>query len=401
MHAITLAHKRWAAFVACIYVPICISANLFLHGTEAFGWKVALELFDSKGYHALGRQLLAWDSIDAERLSQRGPLYGALSGILLAVGPFVLAASQAFAIVIGLFFLSLCEARLTGRVLFAGIAVLLPSLWFAPARLMPEAFAFGLGVMVLWFCLRCKPDRSFSVMFCWGAALIKPAFLPVAVLFTVMLLFQWGGGLRKVPLLTAAFLVAAHIGLLASYGSGPLFSSAGSSNFQERFFPAVIGFEEKSRLVRYDTQLAESYRKKPRDLGGQVLAVVARPWATISAWSNIFVLEHLAQPSGYLLRVSQLADPDWNRTFRSFSKSLNLCLIPIWFVGLLGAFAVAWRFTSDIRLAVAMPVLVLGSAPLVYWQGDRVVFFALIMLLPYLSYALDGIFSRNASSPTR
>ncbi len=369
--------------ISVIYVLIAVVANGSVWTTSLADEQTYLSIFDAKGYFALGQQLWGDGSIDGSRLAQRGYLFASVTGALLAIHPMALFLIQLFAVASGLFALCLVERQIAGRIRLTPLALLVPSVWLAPSHLMTESFGFALAAWGSLLMLSRASDWGAVVI--WAAALVKPALLVVAVASLVLPVRRRS----LVPLLVIVGLIAPQIVLTSKHSDQIALSTAGTDNFVERFHPAVMGIAENGVIVRYRDDAAQAFRVDAPKLEYKVADVLANPGAALTAWGQLLLFEHLWEPSGYLARNIEGLDPSVAAPLRRWSLWVNAALIFTLPLGVLGLLNYV-RSVPYFRWPVAMVgPSIICLAPLVYWQGDRVVFIGVLLVLPFASRFLS------------
>ena len=377
-----------AVLLAAVYLVLVIIINLVVLGRSPGDGTTFLTQFDAKGYHSLGMQILGEDKIDGLRLAQRGFLYPTIATGLLQVSPWLLFAVQSAAVAIGLFALAMTEGEVAGRIIVTPSALLSISLILSPGHMMTEALAFGTVATALYLTMHANP---WAIPLIWIAAMIKPAFLLPAIIFTCLFVYRF----RRFSILylVPIALIAIQLVVTTVHNGRPAISTAGASNFQERFFPAAMGWREHGKFVHYKSGQAKEYRQTTPELGQQVRAVLSDPWNTTETAIYLLANHHLMTSTGYILRSKNPEGLTRGDILKKHSEIFNLALIPFWVIGVLGlAFFVKSRRPFAWAIVVVAP-LAIATAPLVYWQGDRVVFVPLLLLLPFAGLALSKLFS--------
>lgn len=389
--ALTDRSRRFSVWLAIIYMLAGVSLCIWLFGAGLASPYTYLELFDSKGYFSLGEQIYGPEQIDGSRLAQRGYLYPTIAWSALKLHPLVLYAIQLLAVGIGVLALARSEALLTGKIYLTPLVLLIPSLMLAPARMMTEAITFGLLSMSVLLLLG-KEDRVSKVVpLIWIGVLIKPSLLLCALVVTSTVVFSRCLNWRHFSL--AAILVVTQLVLSAVHDGRPALSNSGAENFAERFHPAVLGWSETGAFVPYSTPEAKAYRASSKMMNSKIRDLLEHPVETLQVWGWLLVNEHLLTKTGYLPKNSDQVPIEKSELVRGFSGWVNFLMLPVWFLGILGCLAAFKLRSLFITSAALAGPLCIAFAPLVYWQGDRVVFFALLTLLPFAALALHRIFS--------
>ena len=374
--------------VAGLYLIVAVMANILVWNTSLFVADTYLSIFDAKGYYSLGQQLWGSEPIDGARLAQRGYLFATLTFALLSFHPFALFVTQMSAVAVGLWALAHAEQRIAGRIRLTPIALLMPSVWLAPSHLMTESFGFAFAAAGMLLVLtRVGP---WAAVMLWMGALIKPALLLGA--FAAL-----GIPLRRrmlLPLLIIAALIAPQLVLTARVADHMALTTAGTSNFVERFHPAVMGMATSGEIIRYRDPAAISIRNAAPRLSYKIADVVSNPVAAFRTWQYVLRRDHLWQTSGYLAR--NIDGLNWTvaEPLKRWSRLLNIglsVLLPFALTGIVFYLRSVPYFRWP--AAVVGPGILL-LAPLVYWQGDRVVFVGVLLMLPFASLALAKIAQR-------
>lgn len=374
--------------VAGVYVLVAVVANALVWDVSLFDGDTYLSIFDAKGYHALGQQIWGADPIDGARLAQRGYLFSLVAVALLSIHPIVLFVAQLSAVAFGLWALACAERRIAGRIRLTPIAVLMPSLWLAPSHLMTESFGFALAS--LGVILVVSRAGAWAAVALWVGTLMKPALL-LGALAALLIPVR---SRMILPLLAVAALIIPQLVLTARHSDRMALSTAGTSNFVERFHPAVMGFAVTGEIIRYRDPAAIPIRKAAPKLSYKIADVVSHPVAAFGTWQYILRRDHLWQSSGYLARNIDGLNWKYAEPFKHWSLWLNIGL----------SFLLPFSLTGIVLYLRSVPVFrwpaavtgagILVLAPLVYWQGDRVVFVGVVLLLPFASLAIARIARR-------
>ncbi len=369
-------------------VVVCggvLAINSFLY-TDQFGSDAMVtSLYDATKYNEIGSALWSGSEPPAGGVSLRGYAYPMLASGLVAQSPYLLFLVQTLAVAVGVFLLARLEQNQSGRLRYVWLCPLFLSLLLAPAIMMTESLGFlaGAASMFAYVVLR-RADLGSAVLVL--AALIKPAFLPVAIL-----------SLASVPIGKRLFAVLAL--LVVTFGSQlwiseridgkATTSSAGSFNFTERFFPAVYGTVHGLGFVNYRSHEAEKAKEAYRTTGEQVQFVLGHPLELVQTWWFLMADSHLAKSSGYP-KSNAAADPENAKILLGASRTLNTLLLLPALAGAIGSIAFLFKNSWRLWPAVLIAPCLIATAPLVYWQGDRVVFIALLFLLPFVPRVRTG-----------
>ena len=293
--------------------------------------------------------------------------------------------------------------------------VLHPTFSFISLHALPGSLSLALLSLVVYQIsqfLRSGRQRHLflSCFFLSLAVCAKPTYLP----FLVLWIFFAGYCLLKSPIrsLRAAIAVPLSLSplivqfmLTFALTGNAVFSTAGSSNFEGRFFPAVYGFSQKEDFVSYrssEAMDAKSYYPKLQD---KVVFVLTHPYATVKTVT--YLLKHNLITSSLFTRYPQnlVTNRQLSHVLRKVSKSINTAMVPIHLLGLLATFVLVLSRDPDSYLLFFLTCLVTSVivfSVLTYWQGDRLI----IAALPAWTvlYALIGskiVELTNFSSLTR
>ena len=374
-----------ALIIAVAYACIAVGMNALVWHDSLLKEATYLNIFDAKGYHALGHQIWTDDKIDGDRLAQRGYLFSSVAYALISVHPIVLFAGQVMAIAVGVWALVHVEYRMTGWIRLSLLLLLVPSLWLAPSHMMTESISFACAST--GFLLLLTRHGAWAAVVLWAGALVKPALLLGAM---VSLVVTIRCRLILPLVVVTAFLMPQFI-LTSRHSDGITLSTAGAANFAERFHPAAMGVASTGNIVRYRDPAAEVFRNAAPKLSYKIADIIGHPVATAKTWVQILVVDHLWQSSGFLAR--NIAGLNWTLAgpIRTWSLWVNVglaLLIPFAVVGIVEYLRSVPYFRWP---AAFMGPSILLLAPLVYWQGDRIVFIGLFLLMPFASLAIRRI----------
>ena len=370
-------------------------ACLYLYGSLEQVYAARTGLYDARYYDLLGRALWQGHGIPADRLALRGYLYPMFATGLAMLSPLLFLAAQTALVGIGVFSLCRAERAMTGRLRLAPLSLLSLTLLLSPSLMMTESVAFGLASLVLWLLVR-RPFTPWGVAVLVAGALVKPALVPVAALALIL-------GLR--PLRRALPALAVIVALLAPQlvattiiNGRPVISSAGALNFRQRFYPAVLGMGELGRFIRGRSDEAVAARRARPALSDQIAYVLARPVTALRTWAYILWTQHLTADTGFSRRDNTGARPGPQATLSRLSLRLNTVFLLLLPPGLAGAGL--WLARSPARRwpAALLPLSIFASAPLVYFQGDRIVFIGFLTLLPFAALAMGRLFGGGISA---
>ncbi|MEE9427141.1 MAG: hypothetical protein V3V25_03235 [Paracoccaceae bacterium] len=381
-----------SALVFLFSIGLCA----YLYGEILASSPVTGALYDSESYNSLGTAIWLGDELPGGRLALRGYFYPFIATAMVLYSPVLFVISQTLAISIGVYCLLKSERILTGKVWISPLALLSVSLLVSPASMMTEALGFTLAAAAL-LAFVAGPNRAWGVLFLVLAAMVKPAFLPVAVLSSVMVL-----RLNRTSIIVSILMLALVLPqLLATHikdGKAQI-SNAGSSNFQKRFYPAVAGRVQTGGFVSYRSDIAVAAREMRPDLRDQIGFVIRHPSAAFKTWATILWSHHLGESSGFTNRDNAMAKGPPRDFLKTVSGVLNKIFAALIFPAIFGL-AVYFRksrFRSWPAGFIGPSIVV--TAPLVYWQGDRVVFIGLLLLLPFAGLGIDRLFAFFRADP--
>ncbi|MEM9710534.1 MAG: hypothetical protein AAF871_17330 [Pseudomonadota bacterium] len=368
----------WGALWAFL---LSLGLMAYLYGFATPASEIQTGLFDTKGFRELAVGLwVPGEPVPSTRLGQRGALYALLGGGLHLVAPVLLFILQAAAVAGGVAFLMALERDMTGRVRFSWLALFSVSLLLSPSVLMPEALGFLFGAMALYFAVR-PAGLGRATLALVLAALLKVAFWPMAIV-ALLALWIFSPGAHRAAL-GATLLVAAHLVVVTIHTGQQGISLAAKQNFEERFYPAVAGMKEDGRPWLHRTEAAAEAKAARPALGDKIDYVVSHPRTALSAWAVILWEHHLWEGSGFAQRDNGPAREGPRDILNGASRGLNAVLVVAALAGLVGIFAQMVRLGFRTWPILITPVLILGTAPVTYFQGDRVIFLALLFLLPF------------------
>ena len=351
--------------------------------------------FDSTGYRILGDYIWSIGATSAPRpsLVALRPLgYPFVLGSYRWIGVFAFQSLQMASMAASVGALHFVLAKIVGRVgaLVAVTALaFLPGLVFMAPLAMTETPAFVVSVAWLHGLWRFCDDRSRTTLLVLASSVLvvlRPAFQPLLLL---VLLTAGVSIARKRSCLSRTALglspLLVQLVLTASWTGRPTLAESGSSNFNSRFYPAVYAQQERGDWRRgiYKTKFAAYARQKNPTLSQQVGYLRSHPKATWDAYKTILIDEHLRATSAAISGSKIPANAkhqhrargawrartgEWNRNF-AWAHAFALPLLA------LGLVALRLRsrtiFAGLASLAAAATLVV--SAPLVYFQGERVV----------------------------
>lgn len=345
-------------------------------------------VYDSNGYRILGEALLAGDEVSVHYLRIRGYFYPFLAMLLASISPALLVLSQTVAISFGVIFLCKIERKIYGKICYAPAALLSISLLLSPAHLMSESFSFFFASVALYLMVSNKPN-GWSSFFLFLAALAKPAFLPVAILSLILQFrFNWKSLL---VIASIAIICAPQFILTSRTAEGITFSDAGKLNFTNRFFPAVYGYAEHGEFVSYRSAEAQEAKQRHPTTKDQIVFVFSNFGSAVKAYSEILSSSHFLTGSGYLAKSNEVASPRFKNAFAALSHYLNYILTLLMLPAIIGSFYFFRHRSISEMLAPLVGLSLIATAPLVYWQGDRVIFIGVILLLPFVGEGVKRV----------
>lgn len=373
--------------------PLAVGIASLVVCKTLYGWgfdveAVAPGVYDAHYVNILGRALWRGTDIAGDRLALRGYFYPMLVTGLMLLSPKVFFGAQLLAIAGGTFCLVRAERQLAGRVIFTPLAILSISLLVAPSLMMSEALAFLASSAALLAFLTGRRNGA-GVFLLFLTALIKPAFLPVAVISTL-----FGIGRNRASALAILGVIAIWTPQLVLTGvlnGKPQLTSAGQLNFQQRFYPAVVGTQELGMFVRQKSQEAEAARARRPGLAEQVGYVLSHPGAMVKTWSWILWTHHLKTVAGNARRDNTLALKGPQQWLEKFSGRANWVFVVLLIPAAAGGLVFLRRVPVSAYPATFIGPSLFVTAPLVYFQGDRIVFLAYLLALPFVGYFLKQV----------
>ena len=147
--------------------------------------------------------------------------------------------------------------------------------------------------------------------------------------------------------------------------------------------------EENGSSTYYTDVDAEKYRMARPELSGQVSFVVNHSFVAFRTWWKILLEHHIFEGSGFVQNDNAAANERRRLLLRTTSQWISLLFTGLWVISLFGslAFIRAGKFH---RWAAIIPgPMIIASAPLVYWQGDRVIFVGIMLGLPFAGLAVS------------
>lgn len=116
--------------------------------------------------------------------------------------------------------------------------------------------------------------------------------------------------------------------------------------------------------------------------------MIGHPDTAIGTWARILWEHHLFEPTGFSRRDNATALEEPRRWIEAQSIGLNRVFTVLLLPAALDAAMALVTGPNGRRAAVLLPGALIGTAPLVYLQGDRVVYIGLILALQFAGYAL-------------
>jgi hypothetical protein len=213
----------------------------------------------------------------------------------------------------------------------------------------------------------------------------KPTYLPFLVLWCLYAACQLisrrylsmraaiAAPLSVAPVIAQFVLTSVLIG-------HTVFSTAGTVNFQSRFFPAVYGFAHGRGFIAYSDPEAKDARRAYPELREAMAFVVTHPYAT--AQTATYLLHHnLASASSFTRPPKGIvADRHLGNLLAGASALINTAMLAIHIVGAIVSLLLLLSRDPDCHLLAFLALLsysVFALSILTYWQGDRLVLAAL------------------------
>ncbi len=379
------------ASIAALFSLISALACLVTFGAGVLDGSTAISTHDSRGIFAVGNYLISDGDPDYADMALRGYLLPGLNTFLWTLHPLILLCAQAAMIGAGIFCLLRIERHLTGRVLLTPLAVFSISLLIGPAHLLSEPMSFALTSLAM-FLIISRETRPFALPVLVAATLARAAYLPALLIMAPFLLRKSRKGLMAA--LASIVLLMPQVVINLHQQTGPYWPSAGSENLTNRFYPAVVGMSEARQIHFYNTQEAEAARAARPDVKSDVIYILTHPVSALKAWGKILIDYHLTAPTGYVEKKD-------HPLMSKLSEVLNLVFVGGMLLAIYGVIANLKSMKKWDFALLTPPVLNIVAAPLVYWQGDRIIYPALIMLLPFAGLGLRTLVPpRKAQIPT-
>ena len=369
---------------------VSVATSAYLYGGFLNPAPLLSAIYDSQGYAALGEALWSGEKLPGGSLAQRGYLYPMFATAVASVSPVLLILVQSIGAATCVFLLVRTERPLSRHVWVTPLALISASLMLAPAHIMTEAAAFTFAAAALaTYILR--PRSAWVVLLLVVAGLIKPAFLLVAILSGLMSLrLEKTSGI--VALLVLVLVAPQLAGTYATDGRAVI-SNTGSANFQERYYPAVVGAVELGEFVDYKSDRAAAARALRPELSQQIDYVQSHPFPAFKTWASILWRYNFNAPSGFTQRDNGKAKAEPRARLAAASGYLNKIFVLMLVPALLGALVFFTRFPVRAWPAALIGPSIFLTAPLVYWQGDRIVFIGLLLMLPFAGLGLTKVMS--------
>jgi hypothetical protein len=304
-----------------------------------------------------------------------------LATALAGASPYLLFGCQVVGVALGVRWLAYAERAAVGNVRFATLAVFSVSLLLCPANMMTEAFSFfcAAGAVALFMI---RPESAWGFVLLVIAALIKPQFFLVTVVAGLLSLRFDRASARAI--LVAGIFIAPQLVLTYVFDGVPHFSSSAQFNINRHLYPAVAGMVTAGHIFPAKSPEASAARAERPQEGQQVEYVLRHPRTLIKTWAVILVKEHLFESTGFATDDNPVAQPGPGKALRTASLYLNLlfiCAIPL---AVLGAVVFVRNFPVRAWPAVLIGPSLIGTAPMIYWTRDRVVFCGLLLILPFV-----------------
>jgi len=281
-------------------------------------------------------------------------------------------------------------AAIAGVVLTA-----LPSPTFLCYRALSEPLSIALACLFLSALLNRSLKQHWAILLLGCLCIVKPSFQPALLVGLLALVMVWVRAhqrqLARTKRTVARSLLFGVVPLLFQWGitaaivGKPLLNSAAALNFEWRFFPAMAAEAELHdwRLGAYSTDFAKQKRQAVQGVD-QVFYLLGHPKATARGYYRILVEEHLTRASSHVQTepgASFKPSPSQHRAqqkLRETSRKLNrwMAVCHVLFLPIALVMLRATRTNTALRVAsyawwIAFSIIV--TAPLVYWQGDRVI----------------------------
>ncbi|MCX6347889.1 MAG: hypothetical protein NTV79_00085 [Candidatus Aureabacteria bacterium] len=351
---------------------------------------------DGVGYGAVSDYLAGGGEKPREYLALRPFFYPLVLSAHHLTGATGFILFQALLSVGTLILVFLAVQRITRSALFSAVAFLVvllhPTFTIVALHAMPETLCLFLMAAILFcialFCLHPnKPALFISLFLLSCAACSKPSFLPFFVLWAAFAAFwacretvkREGQRIRLLAIAVPALILSVSpvlFQLAQTYRSigQAVISTASRENFDVRFFPAVYGYVEQDRLVRYEDAEGEKALKLYPDHAAKTGYMRTHPRAALKA-AAVVLFENLTAGSVFVGYPQEFVrDPALCHRLYRLSTFMNrrcfvlhagfLLLLPVWLL-MLRRDPVARRPPGHFRFARLGRTLRFGGARLV------------------------------------
>jgi hypothetical protein len=282
----------------------------------------------------------------------------------------------------------------TPRAVALGAVIVLaavPSFQFLAFHGLSEPLTMTLIAAAFYAATRTAAGAVAILMTC--AMLVKPALLPFAlacVLASAVILWRQDRRALRWEIVCVVGLLLAQTVYSVRFAERLGLSTAAAINLEERFFPAIYGYAEQGKFVKYLSKAAKTARTKYPTLPDKLGYIAQHPVGTWKAFKRTFVDENLLGSSPFV-KVETFESNAWHTALAKLSKHLNLVFAYLHAIALplVALFAFVAPPSREKWIAIAA---YLGAASillptcLVYFQGDRAIIAAAPLWL--VAYAI-------------
>ncbi|VBB43573.1 membrane hypothetical protein [uncultured Desulfatiglans sp.] len=237
----------------------------------------------------------------------------------------------------------------------------------------------------LFFSFKHARSLFLSNFFLSLAVCAKPTYLPFFLLWVPFTGYYFLVSATRsfrtvIPFLFSLNPLIIQFALTSVLTGNVVLSTAGRSNFEGRFFPAVYGFSQGEDFLPYSSPEAMNAKKQYANLQDKVEFVLAHPYATIQTVVYLLRVNLRAASSFTNYPKNLVKHKKLSLTLKKFSKAISRFMAPLHLVGLLAIFVFLLAHDPDSYLIFFLACLlysVITFSVLTYWQGDRLILAAL------------------------
>ena len=143
----------------------------------------------------------------------------------------------------------------------------------------------------------------------------------------------------------------------------------------------MVGRVEAGKFVSYKDDLALAALAKRPETADQIRYIRHHWKAAATTWASILWQHHLFAPSGFTNKDNTFAQVDARNGLKAISGVMSYVFAALLIPAVLGIAVLLRHWPFQVWPAAFAGLSIFAAAPLVYWQGDRIVF----MLLPFAS----------------